>query len=118
MKLNIISSIIAIALCALAVFGIYIWGQAEDARLLLTIGSAISMFLTLMFTFGFSFERTRMSVNIKVTSGVFVVLFLVLNIIFCCLSSFSKPLYIILNGCLLLIWLLIIYGILKASKKM
>ena len=117
MKLNVIPCIIAIAVCALIVFGMYTWCRMEEMRLLVTIVSAISLLLTFGTMLAVTFPSSRTSINIKVTSGIFAGLFLITNIVFCCLSTFSQPLYIILNGFLLLIWLLVVYGITRANKE-
>ena len=116
MKLNIIPCIIAIAICALIVFGMYTWCRMEEMRLLVTVVSGIGLLLTLVTLFGVRFQSSRTSVNIKVTSGIFAGLILITNIVLCYVSSFSHTLYIILNGFLLLGWLLIVYGIARANK--
>lgn len=117
MKLNVIPCIIAMAVCAFIVFGMYTWCRMEELRLLVTIVSGISLLLTLGTTLGVSFPSSRTSINIKVTSGFFAGVVLITNIVFCCLSCFSQPLYIILNGFLLLIWILVVYGITRANKE-
>lgn len=116
MKLNIIPCIIVVAVCALIVFGVYTLCHMEEMRLLVTIVSGMGLLLTLGALFTVEFQSLRMGVNIKVTSGIFAGLILITNIVFCCLSCFSQPLYIILNGLLLLIWLLVVYGISRANK--
>ncbi len=116
MKLNFIPCIIAIAICALIVFGMYTWCRMEEMRLLVTIVSGVCLLLTFGTSLGVSFPSSGTSVNIKVTSGVFAGVVLITNIVFCCLSNFSQPLYIILNGFLLLAWLLVVYGIARANK--
>ena len=88
-----------------------------DANLLVSIFGGATLCCTLITSLGISFERSRTSVNMKVVSGVFALLFLVSNIIFCCVTSFTCPLYIILNGLLLLMWILIMYSIHKAMSK-
>lgn len=117
MKLNVIPCIIAMAVCAFIVFGMYTWCRMEEMRLLVTIVSSISLLLTLGTTLAVDFPSSRTSINIKVTSGIFTGVILTTNIVFCCLSSFSQTLYIILNGFLLLGWLLIVYGIAIANKE-
>ena len=117
MKCNAIPTIIAVALSALMAYALYSWCKMTDANLLVSIFGGATLGCTLVTTLGVSFERSRTSVNIKVVSGVFALLFLVSNTIFCCVTSFAYPLYIILNGLLLLMWILIIYSIHKAMSK-
>lgn len=52
-----------------------------------------------------------------VMSGVFAFLVILSNAIFCCISSFSTPLYVIINGMLMLIWFLSAYGVTWANKQ-
>ena len=117
MKCNVILTTIAVALSALLAYALYSWCKMTDANLLVSIFGGATLGCTLVTTLGVSFERSRTSVNIKVVSGVFALLFLVSNTIFCCVTSFAYPLYIILNGLLLLMWILIIYSIHKATTK-
>ena len=117
MKCNVILTTIAVALSALLAYALYCWCKMPEANLLVSICGGVTLVCTLATTLGISFERSRTSVNIKVVSGVFALLFLISNIVFCCVANFAYPLYIILNGLLLLIWILIIYSIHKATTK-
>lgn len=118
MKINFIPTVIAFAASALIAYGFYSGCRAEDMCILVTILGGLSLFLTLGTTFGVSFSRSRTAQNVKAGSGFFAGLILVLNIVFCCLSSFSKATYIVLDGLTILIWLITIYGIVKTSEKM
>lgn len=115
MKIKTVPAIIAVALCALIAYGFYAGSRSEDQRLWVTIGGGLSLLLTVGAVLGVSLERTRASVNMKIVSGIFAGILLLLNIIFCCFSSFSLPVYIILSGILLLTWLLVVYGIARAK---
>ena len=117
MKCNAIPTIIAVALSALMAYALYSWCKMTDSNLLVSIVGGVTLCCTLVTTLGISIERSRTSANIKVISGVFSVLFIVSNIIFCCVTSFAYPLYIILNGFLLLIWILIVYSIHRALSN-
>ena len=115
MKFNLIPSIITLVFVGLIVFGFYSWCRCEDLKLLLTIFSSISLLLSMSAILGISVENTKKSINIKVLSAIFTLVLLVSNVIFCCFSYFSAPIYIIINGILLLIWLLCCYGIIKSN---
>jgi len=116
MKLNLIPCIIAVLASALIAFGLYSWCRMEEMSLLVAIFGGISMVLTFGSTIGVSFEDDRTSVNIKTLSGISAGILLIANIVFCCISSFSVAGYVITNGVLLLIWLLAVYGVVKAGK--
>lgn len=113
MKIKIIPCIAAIVLSALVAFGFYTWCRCESMSLLLTIAGGSVLLLTSCTTLGVTLSDNKMNINVKVLSGIFTCLFLVINIIFCCLASFSIPLYAIINGILLVVWLLITYSIAK-----
>ncbi|MGM9818083.1 MAG: hypothetical protein ACI30B_03770 [Paludibacteraceae bacterium] len=114
MKFNIIPALIAVALSALVAFGMYNWCRYQDMNLLVAIVGGISMALTCGLSLGISFVDKRKGINTKVMSSIFAFLALIINVIFCCLSAFSAPAYIITISILILIWLLVIYSIVRA----
>jgi len=71
--------------------------------------------VTLALSIGVNFERSRTTTNIRVVSGIFFAVALISNLIFNFLS-FSEPSYIITNGILLLIYILIAYSINRAKQ--
>lgn len=111
MKVNLVNSIIAVALTALVVFGFYSWCYYGELKLLLTIFSSISILLTLGTTIAVSMSRKRSGVNIKIVSSIFLLFFLVSNAIFCGLTEFTVSVYVITNGVILLVWFMLCYGI-------
>lgn len=118
MKIHPFPSIIAIAASALIALGIYNWCQCEEMRLLTTICSGISLLLTGGTMLAFSAEQPRATVNIRVTSGVFAFLLLISNAIFCSIESFSATMYVIINGFLLLAWMIALYALIRAYKSL
>lgn len=117
MKLNIVPSIIALAISALIAYGLYSWCRNADMQILLSIFGGVSMLLTFGSMLAISFEDSRTTVNVRVLSGVFALLIVLSNAIFCRISSFSTPLYVIINGMLMLIWFLSAYGVTRANKQ-
>ena len=113
MKIKVIPLIIVLGISAIIAYGLFSFCKNDNALLLAIIGG-IMLFVTLAATFGVSFEPHRTSVNIKVTSIVFFLLALISNVIFA-FVHFSVPLYVIVNGIILLLWLLIVYGINRAG---
>jgi hypothetical protein len=114
MKLNWVITIIAIAVSLLISYGLYSFHDSEN-NLLLTLGSFVFLATTLVITIGANFELPRTATNIRVISGVFFVVALASNLIFSFLI-FSTPSYIITNGILFLIFVLIVYLIYKAKQ--
>ena len=66
-------------------------------------------------TIGVNFEQSRTTTNVRVVSGIFFVISLASNLIFS-FFTFSTPSYVITNGILLLIFVLIAYSISKAKQ--
>ena len=69
---------------------------------------------TLIFTMSVSFESKRTTTNIRFLSGTFLALGIISNAIFT-FVQFGSPIYILINGIMLLIWLAITYFIKKAD---
>ena len=109
MKINWILVLISLGISALAGYGFY----AGTGNMFLTLGSGVFLFVTLFGMFAISFGRG--SANIKIFSGIFLVLALVEHLIFAFLG-FRQTAYIVITGILFLLYLLIFYGITKALK--
>jgi len=69
----------------------------------------------LALSIGVNFEHSRTTTNIRVVSGIFFAVALISNLIFTFIS-FSVPSYIIVNGILLLVFILITYSINRAKQ--
>ena len=114
MKLNFIQTIIAIALSLLIAYGLYSFHDSEN-KLLLSVGSFVFFATTLIVSIGSSFELTRTTTNVRVVSGIFFVLALISNLIFTFIN-FSITGYVIINGILFLLFILIAYSINRAKQ--
>jgi hypothetical protein len=114
MKINFIKTIIGIAVGSLIAYALFSIHHHQN-KILISIGSFIFFAVTLVFTFGTSFEYSRTTTNVRVVSGVFFVVALISNLIFAFIN-FSVPSYVIINGILLLIFTLITYSIGKAKQ--
>lgn len=111
MKINLIKLIIAIFISVLICHRFYSCAH-PDKSLLLTIDSYITLSGTMLGSIGIDFEDRRNGINIRLVSSIFFVIFLILGVIFSCFE-FSNPLYVIINGLLLLIYIHITYSIYK-----
>jgi hypothetical protein len=116
MKINPIMLIIAIAIAALSGYGFFAANGGENYQLVLTIGASLVLFVTLGGTIAIKSATGRGSVaNIRVLSAVFLVLFVVEQVLFS-FVPFHLPPYIIITGILLLIYILIAYAVGKALE--
>ncbi|MAZ36721.1 MAG: hypothetical protein CL842_04645 [Crocinitomicaceae bacterium] len=114
MKINFVQTIIAIAVSALIAYGLYHFHNGVN-QMLLSIGSFVFLSVTLALSIGVNFEQSRTTTNIRVVSGIFFGLALASNLVFS-IFKFSTPSYVITNGILLLIFVLIVYSINKAKQ--
>lgn len=114
MKINFVQTIIAIAVSLLIAYGLYSFHDSEN-KILLSVGSFVFLATTLILTIGTSFELPRTTTNVRVVSGIFFAVGLVSNLIFT-FVAFSVPSYVITNGLLLLVFILIAYSINKAKQ--
>ena len=114
MKINFVQSIIAIAVSLLIAYGLYSFHSSEN-KILLSVGSFVFFATTLLFTIGTSFQLPRTTTNVRVVSGIFFVVALISNLVFTFIT-FSVPSYVITNGILLLVFILIAYSINKAKQ--
>lgn len=114
MKINFVQTIIAIAVSLLVAYGLYSFHDSEN-RILLSVGSFVFLVTALIMTIGTSFELPRTTTNIRVVSGIFFAIAMISNLIFTFIN-FSVPSYIIINGILLLVFILIVYSINKAKQ--
>jgi len=114
MKVNFVQTIIAIAVSLLIAYGLYSFHDSEN-KILLSAGSFVFLALTLILTIGTSFELPRTTTNVRVVSGIFFVIALISNLVFTFLK-FSVPSYVIINGILLLVFILIAYSINTAKQ--
>lgn len=116
MKINPVMLIISFAAAALAAYGFYSADAGEANRLLLTIGSGVLLFITLCGATGATAEARGATLNIRIVSGLFFVLFLISNLVFAFTRTVTAP-YIIVNGILLVLYVLIAYAVAKALGK-
>lgn len=107
MKFNLIPAIIAVLLSAIVAYAFYSWSE-DDMCLLNCVCSAVWSITTLGAALALTYSKPRLSVNIKVLASVFFFILLIANIILA-VSSAGTPTCIIVEGGLLLVFLLIAY---------
>lgn len=114
MKIDFVKTLIAFAVSALITYGLFSISENEN-KLFLSYGSFIFLAITLASTIGVNFNFSRTTTNIRVVSGIFFIIALISNIVFS-FFNFSIPSYVITNGILLLIFVLIVYSINKVKQ--
>ncbi|MDR3123795.1 MAG: hypothetical protein LBU16_08470 [Treponema sp.] len=118
MKINVITLAIAFAIAALIAYGFYSANGAEtDIPLANALGGGIALFITLAGTVAVgSKDGNGGTTNIRLASGIFFVLVLIEQIVFC-FVPFSLAPYIVATGILTLVYVLIAYGIGKTLQN-
>lgn len=114
MKVNFIKSVIALAISGLIAYGFYSFHNSEN-KLLLCLGAFLFTAVTTLMSIGISFGLPRTTTMVRTVSGIFFVVALLSSLIFS-FTDFSKQLYIIVNGILFLIYVLVSYSISKAKQ--
>ena len=114
MKIDFVKSLIAIAVSALVTYGLYNIGGEGD-KLILVCGSSLFLALTLTGSIGINFKFPRTTTNIRIVSSIFFIIAFSSNLVFSFIT-FSIPSYVITNGILSLLFILISYSIFKAKQ--
>lgn len=115
MKINIIPILIALAISVLIAYALYSFCKTEGQELLLAIVGGISTFLPLATCLGVRIPEGRTSVNLATIGGVFVGIMLISQLVFT-FVQFVPPALVIVDGLLLLVFLLCAYAIGKAKQ--
>jgi FtsH-binding integral membrane protein len=114
MKIDFIKTAIALGVSTIIAYGFYSFHHTENSQLLV-VTSFIELFIASFFVLGLRFELNRTTSNVRVVSTIFFFVFLLANIFFS-LISFSQQSYIISNGLIILIGVLIVYSLVKAKQ--
>jgi hypothetical protein len=114
MKINPVMTLIALAIAALATYGFYVSNSGEQSQWLITIGSGVMIFINLGGCLAVSSETRGLAGNIRITSLVFLIIGIISHIIFSSISNPGIAPYIIVNGIILLLFVLIVYSTSRA----
>jgi hypothetical protein len=114
MKIDFIKTIIALCIGALLAYANYEICDYEQVKWAITFGSFVTLTLPLVLALGVSVEHERSSIVLGVLSWVFFAVELISNSVFV-FFDFSMPLYVILNGLVLLTYVLIYNTIYRAK---
>jgi tetrahydromethanopterin S-methyltransferase subunit C len=113
MKVRIVQTLIAISASLLVAYGFYSFSR--NSNLLLAGGSFVFLAVTLISAVGMKSPRERTSTLIRVTAGIFAAIAMTSNLVFSFMST-NVPLYVIVNGILLLAFFLIAYSIYRSKQ--
>lgn len=115
MKINSFQALISTALCALMAFGFYSFPD-NTPREILSLGSFISLTITLAFTIAVSFDHRGKTVAFRTTSGVFFSTLFISHFVFS-FYNFDPSVYFVVNGVQFLTYLSIAYSIAKRDEQ-
>ena len=115
MRFDVVKTIIAIAASLLVAYAMYAWDKSDNGWML-PIVAFIESGILLTCALGIKFDWLRSMANIKITSWIFFIICLVMNIIFA-RRAFSIPAFVISNAVFVVIGILIIYSLAKANKE-
>ena len=113
MKLNLFLSCIALVVSGLVFYGIY---EVNSDKLIFPITATVVSAILLVLTMGISFkDYPRSTVMMKISTGIFWTIALVMNILFVVYDA-SNVVLIIANALLLSIGASLVYGISKSKQ--
>ena len=114
MKVNIFLACISTLLALLLAYWAFSITQGQENDIVCGVCSALCFSGTLVPTLAVSHESGRIGVNLQVLSAVFFVIFVISHF---CFASFGvkMPYYVIVNGILLLAYIVILHGIIKEA---
>jgi len=116
MKLNYFLTFICFAIAGLSAFGFFMANAYDPYRVLITIGSGLSLFFTLGGLLALTSPNHGAITNVRVISVVFFIIMLIVHIIFSNIGIRFPP-YIIITGILLVLYLLLCYLIIRVSDR-
>lgn len=110
MKINPVNCLIAIALSAIIAFAL--WSVDGELKNYVAVGAFVFFAGTLVPMLGGNYECARNEANLRVMSGIFFVIGLVINGLFSAIS-YSATAYIIISSLAFLVYIFVsnaIYG--------
>ena len=106
MKIDIVKSVIAVAIGTLLAYALYEICDIERVRLVICIGGFLVLTTPLLLAIGISAKEERGSIMLKTYSWVVFMIALIINFSFS-FFDFSIPAYIIVNGLCIAMYALI-----------
>ena len=110
---------IVAAFAALIAYGCYAICDYEEVQPLVTIAVFVQFLILGLGTLAVSLPESRSTIMFRILSGVFFGIAVISNLTFVCLFvcfNFNVPFYIILNGIVLLIYILSALGMARSNQ--
>ena len=114
MKFNFVKTIVSFGISVLIAFWFYSFTGNQN-KVLIGAGSFISILITLLFCIGINFSLPRTTTMVRTVSAIFFGVAIISNLIFT-FYPFSIPIYIIINGILMLAYTLVAYSVYNAQQ--
>lgn len=114
MKIDYVKSLIALAISALLAYACYEICNYESVKWVITGGCFLTVAIPTLLAIGISSNKEKSSLSLKMLSWIVIFIEIASNFIFV-FFEFSIPVYIIINGLLLLIYALIYHSIYKTQ---
>jgi len=117
MKINPVFLLISLAVASLAAYGFFSANSGETYQLLITISAGLMILINLGGIIALQSAGGRGSVgNIRALSIVFLIISIISNIVFSFINLAAPTAYVITNGIIFLIYILITYSVIRALK--
>lgn len=113
MKVNPVNSLIAVMLSTIMAYGL--WSLGGELKNYVAVGAFVFFVGTLLPLIGGGYGQTRNGVNLRVVSGTFFVLGLVVNSVFG-IFSFSATAYIVTSALIFLVYVFIANAVFGAKQ--
>ena len=110
MKANAFMTLISVLLSALFGYLVYYIAEPDSNAIIALIGSFVCFACTLVPLMGLKYASSRIGTNARVLATLFFLVLAISNTIFS-LTSITMPLYAIINGIIVIIYLAILYKI-------
>lgn len=113
MKIDIVKTIIAVAISALLAYACYEICKFERVQWIITGGAFLTIVIPCVLSMGVSSKEERGAVMLKTLSSIVLTIEIIANFVFV-FFDFSVPVYVIINGLLLLVFALTYNSMYKA----
>lgn len=113
MILRVFNFVITLVLCALISWWFAILCNNPDGCVALAIGSFVALAVTGTGAFAIKWPDGRSGMVCRMLSYIFFFVFIILNVLFAFLTSWSIPAYLIITGvtaCVFLLWVKWVYS--------
>lgn len=114
MKLDVVKTLVALGISALLAYACYEICDYESVQQVITAGAFITLGIPSLLALGLSSKQERSSIMLKTLAWIVFFVELIINGIFV-FFDFSVPVYVIINGLILLIFALIYNSIYRTK---